>query len=704
MQFTPIKDLENFFTKNNYEFFSRFSDTDAKIVLSSRIEPSTQDAKYGRALSFEVYDPLWILARQWQYGRFKGNDCGSIVTAKIRTEKKRLKTVKYGNGEERKFSAEAPLEYEVEKRDRRITPYIRIVSAVHLTKKIKRNFAENADEIIALFCDNYPLADFSKSSEGGIEEIKVEQNTELKRLYSVYGKRIFDGYDALWGIVSGGFKNILKSKGMYSDDMQKVANAYREWFYRKYFPLSSAGRVNGNGCWSDEKLGYEVAVGTCDGSYCAEDYDSGKLSWYSFDGENMEEAFDSGLEFQFPINKGHDSEEQISTSYIKKDREKSETIKISSGRMRRSRISQKHFIMGEIVGGEMLERTENKIFKKDNPDAEIKMLSYLPVVADFPGAPSHRLWQCEGHNVRFGNETDFSFMANAVIMQYTSMYNHDWFLTPLEVEAGCVVDVTGIIVTDTFGERIFINKSAERNDNYAKEIRFDDRWALFSTSRMEAWNNNNFTSCDGLLIAPTVLRNEESKPLEEVQFLRDEMANMLWGVETVIDNGCGGTWDGQEMSTAVLASIDEQNTKSDRVPADECEYSYVLQNRVPLNWIPFIPRHIKGQAREIRFQRGRMPMFLNGKYESVRPSTSLLEARHDFDENIIPRFINEEEITGYGVKLVNTAQRTRWFLGETFNWTGYKTFISNTQANSGLMFDELIDVETEKRVNSSRRK
>ena len=80
------------------------------------------------------------------------------------------------------------------------------------------------------------------------------------------------------------------------------------------------------------------------------------------------------------------------------------------------------------------------------------------------------------------------------------------------------------------------------------------------------------------------------------------------------------------------------------------------------------------------------------------------QARHDFDENIIPRFINEEEITGYGVKLVNTAQRTRWFLGETFNWTGYKTFISNTQANSGLMFDELIDVETEKRVNSSRRK
>ena len=100
MQFTPIKDLENFFTKNNYEFFSRFSDTDAKIVLSSRIEPSTQDAKYGRALSFEVYDPLWILARQWQYGRFKGNDCGSIVTAKIRTEKKRLKTVKYGNGDD----------------------------------------------------------------------------------------------------------------------------------------------------------------------------------------------------------------------------------------------------------------------------------------------------------------------------------------------------------------------------------------------------------------------------------------------------------------------------------------------------------------------------------------------------------------------------------------------------------------------------
>ena len=51
----------------------------SKTVIFTRIEPRARDKDYKKALSFEVFDPLWMLCRQWQYGRFKAADGGSPV-------------------------------------------------------------------------------------------------------------------------------------------------------------------------------------------------------------------------------------------------------------------------------------------------------------------------------------------------------------------------------------------------------------------------------------------------------------------------------------------------------------------------------------------------------------------------------------------------------------------------------------------------
>ena len=47
----------------------------------------------------------------------------------------------------------------------------------------------------------------------------------------------------------------------------------------------------------------------------------------------------------------------------------------------------------------------------------------------------------------------------------------------------------------------------------------------------------------GLLLLPTVAKVQESKPFEEVVFIRDELANMVWGIETVVPlpNGWSGS-------------------------------------------------------------------------------------------------------------------------------------------------------------------
>ena len=611
-----------------------------------RIEPRARKEDFATALSFELYDPLWMLARQWQFGRFKGNDCGSIVTSKVKVNRRRLDSLylnlKRDLDDKRPYSTDTPMEYDVEKRNRPITPFVRIESALHF-KKTAGLRGDLIDELMQLFPLD-PFIPYVNEKEKTVETLKTERNANLDRLQATYGKRIFDGYK-LFAASKQELAGLARFEMLTPDMLEE----YRTWFAKKYLPIEKEE----DNCWNEQKLGYEIAMGADKNIYEAEDYHTGKLSWYSFDG------------------------------------------------------------VGE--------------FSKEG-NKEEKMLSYLPVPACFPGAPNRRLWEFEDANVQLGHQanSDFSLLSNAVVMQYISMYSNDWMITPIEAEAGTVLDVEGIVITDTFGERVFIGTSAEQTDDILGGVAFNDRWSLFGTTRTNAYEQDDFASSGGLLFPPTLPRYEESKPIEEVQFLRDEMANMLWGVETVINDGCDGTLAGKDLSDAVLAVVDEQKggtaddteatmALSSSEAADEqkgieaddtSDYSYLVQNRVPLNWIPFIPQKIAGEKREIRFRRGKMPIFFNGNYNPVRPSTDLLKikeksnkVKNEGDKRIIlPRFINEEEITGYGVKLVLTAQRTRWFLGESFTWIGAHKVISQYQANSGLMFDELIDKVNNKTI------
>ena len=589
------------------------------------ITPRTRTNDYAKALSFEVFDPLWMLARQWQYGRFKGNDCGSMITTKIKVSRRRLENIYLPNGARIPYSTNTPLEYDVEKMNRSITLMVRVESASYFRKMIMANnqISDKQDIILANLMQIFPLEPFmpdTKEEAKTIETLKLETNAKLKQLYATCGKRIFDGYK-LYQADSAKLRELYHLCHQVAG-LSDVLSDYKEWFANKYLPVANEN----NYCWNERKLGYEVGVGENENRYEAEDYHTGRLSWYSFDA---------------------------------KDKFKTEGI------------------------------------------TEPKKLSYIPVQADFPGAPNRRLWEFENAHVQFGHQAneDFSLLANAVVMQYVSMYSNDWLLTPIEAETGTVLNVEGIIIKDTFGNMIFIDQSAEKSDDLNENIPFIDRWSLFGTTLLNAHEKNNFESQGGLLFPPTVRRTEESKPIEEVQFLRDEMANMLWGVETVINDGCGGTIDGKEFSDAIFAIVEEQKIQERH--DEEYDYSFLLQNRVPINWIPFIPQKIEDEMREIVFRRGRMPIYYNENYHTVRPSTELLKIREATRNNktvVLPRYINEEEISSYGVKLVLSAQRTRWFLGETFNWVGAKKIISQYQANSGLLFDELLEKENNKPI------
>ena len=53
------------------------------ITRWNRLEGRPRTYDFDRALKAEVRDALWMLAKQWQMGEFRGDDAGSPVSARV---------------------------------------------------------------------------------------------------------------------------------------------------------------------------------------------------------------------------------------------------------------------------------------------------------------------------------------------------------------------------------------------------------------------------------------------------------------------------------------------------------------------------------------------------------------------------------------------------------------------------------------------
>ena len=78
---------------------------------------------------------------------------------------------------------------------------------------------------------------------------------------------------------------------------------------------------------------------------------------------------------------------------------------------------------------------------------------------------------------------------------------------------------------------------------------------------------------------------QSGTPIEEVRFMRDEMANLVWAIEHVTENALGQPWHGHEREVATRAAPDEPPPATPSTPP----LHYQLQAPVPAHWIPFLP-------------------------------------------------------------------------------------------------------------------
>lgn len=317
----------------------------------------------------------------------------------------------------------------------------------------------------------------------------------------------------------------------------------------------------------------------------------------------------------------------------------------------------------------------------------------IPTPVSFSGMPNTRWWAFEDRKTNFGDiNASTTDLAKLLFMEFALVYANDWFVIPYTLPAGAIATIRGFAVTNVFGERFWITGADAGPDADWQ------RWSMFTINVEGKPGSRADTS---LLVLPTVAKIQESAPTEEIMLVRDEVANMVWGVEKIVLLPSGDTKPGLEAARQTIAFFANElasrlagGVPSPAVFPPAAPIRYRVMSTVPENWIPFIPVHVPGNNRDIQLQRAALPRILEGDPDppaKVRPRSTLL--REGLDQiPARPFFVHEEEVPRAGTRLTQCFERTRWTGGQAYTWLRVRKQTGRGEGSSGLGFDEIVDV------------
>ncbi|MBA5793515.1 hypothetical protein H1R17_09565 [Flavobacterium sp. xlx-214] len=323
---------------------------------------------------------------------------------------------------------------------------------------------------------------------------------------------------------------------------------------------------------------------------------------------------------------------------------------------------------------------------------EPETYSYIPTNIEFKGMPKNKWWEFEDRNTDFSKMlTQQGDISKMVVMEFGLIYSNDWFIIPHSIPDSSVTAINGLVVTDVFGRNFSINRAGTNKEQEWY------RWDMYNISKKQSEVRETFGK---LVSIPRIKNRMESEPIEKVMFLRDEMANMIWGVEEVVPDELFRGMDGKNTYLQLLAYLNDtlpQAVTSPEYIANSALHRFRLSNSVPENWIPFITTKQKiddHQRRDVLVQRGAMLRYVDDNYtnEVIRPRTDILSI--GVTENQ-PYFINEEIVGRSGFVITSNFQRARWYDGKVFTWLGRTVKGGRGEGNSGLKFDILADKESD---------
>ena len=578
----------------------------ASTTTWMRLEPRVRNADMNTGLQARIYDPLWLLARQWQFGEFQGEDNGSPAAARWRGEVSRLNRYYAGamNGvvEGQRFNGDSmPLETIVERERARPNPSD--LEKLRFAAEAGHQFLRMLEQQTTsksyrdAFKAKYPFAPLRPEERSALD-------ADTLSFLELVMPRVPDGRK-LYATLSTALRPPGATRGALPADLTIAAADVAEvtlaslWWLQWYEALISEPADGSNAAWSPERMEYTFSVGTRMASgekvLTAQEYYSGHTDWHDFN-----------------LN------------------------------------------VGASLRGEL------------DPPGSVETQTVVPAPVTYRGMPAARFWEFEDAQVDFGAITAGpEDLARMLLVEFAISYGNDWFVVPVELPVGSLSRTNSLVITNTFGERFLIRPSADVAGPFAS-------WRMFQLSPMAASNLGAAAADASLfLLPPALVKTLESRPIEEVLFLRDEMANMAWGVERIIESTTERPLNRFEQQRYIVPPASEQTSDT---------LVYRLATEVPDYWIPLLP--VQSPA-GLRLRRG-MLLKADGSQEPIRARGRILVPDPVSGDGLS---IFEEEIPREGIRVTRNYQLTRWQDGSTHLWIGRRKVVGSGEGSSGLQFD-----------------
>jgi hypothetical protein len=291
-----------------------------------------------------------------------------------------------------------------------------------------------------------------------------------------------------------------------------------------------------------------------------------------------------------------------------------------------------------------------------DPQAVTAMRQMTPTQLYFPGCPHPRWWRFEDGNAYFDEPADPEPNALSMLLPeffYTDINN--WYVLPLPMTAGSLREVRNVAAVDSFG---VVTNLPPADQTTAT-------WRVFALEHAEGTSG---AALGGrFLFAPNVaidvLYNDE---IEDIRFIRDEDANLVWAIEFRYRTPSGATIvNGEPPSPRQLSG--------DALP------SFRLVSNLPRHWIPYVPRrNAPGTAQpgDMHLRRGRTDEAATAaapQYRSKIVSESMT--------------LNEEEVPRSGLRVRRIARYARGSDGTQHFWVGRLKESGQRTGLPGLRFD-----------------
>jgi hypothetical protein len=606
------------------------------ITTWNRLEGRPRTINFDRALKAEVRDALWMLTKQWQMGEFQGDDAGSPVFAKLHLDTTRLTKYQANSHPVEKFATNIPLETTVERRPIPFELFGQQDISLDLRLLMGRQWLKlirQVDNFDRAYIEQYPIALPNSDLR---QDAQVCAHQEVWQTFSAVSGRRMDGYKLYSYLKNSDTHRVYDDIAMSAANKSAIDSLKLATKFVNWFEtLYNQPSSTSTDAWDSSHLEYKFA--------CSAPTPTGEKVY------TADEYYQGHLDwYNFDI--APDSQE-----------------------------------LGNLPTPPADPRSTNT-------------QTLIPAPLVFEGMPNTRWWSFEDRKTNFGDiKPDTDDLAKLLLIEFGLVYANDWFLIPYTLPTGSIATIRGMMVTNVFGERFWIEAAGSGLDNKWQ------RWSMFTINTKDDMDKVADTS---LLLLPTVPKIQESSPLEEIVLIRDEMANMVWAIEKTIPLPTGNSKSGSEAAIEIhhfyqrlLTNQLKKEENSPIPPTPELPYkaniSYLAMTSVPEQWIPFVPAHLDGNNRQIQLQRAAMPRILAGapsnlKPRKVRPRTVLMQPGLDMKK---PYFIHEEEVPRAGVRVTQSFQRTRWHNGETFVWLGVRKQTGRGQGSSGLAFDKIVDVK-----------